>query len=730
MRQFVSALLLAALLAALAVPARPYTLQYTDQSATTQIRWPSNTITVALSSSLSSPPPSIQATGAEVVLAARRALDRWENAANIDFNIVSSTAVEVSPTGSGGDGVSLITVADTPNNRSLFGADTNAGLNPGRIRIFRSGGNIVEADIAINPAPTRLNESGGSVPSCFSTNGAPGCYDLESTFVHEIGHMLGLEHSGVVGACMQPRQGTNGTFDLPYHVTRTLSSDDIAGARAIYGSRRGLGRIEGTVRYNSSTGQAAYGAHVWAEDVATGRVVAGNIALQSGFYRIDSLPPGQYRVLVEYLNEPVDRGQIGNSLTGGAYPQNALGGTTPFLSRQAGTVNVAEDAAAPLDIVVTGGVEPFNPRFIGQITTTGAFKLSTVAVPLVPGRQTTVLVGGENLGVVSAASVQSPFVTVTNLRTVTGFGIPVIAFDVTLNIRTPPGEYSVLLQSVAGQVAYVSGGLTVDLPNGVVPGDPNLIDNTVFFVAQHYRDFLSREPDEAGLQFWVNTIEECGSDAECRRVRRINVSAAFFLSIEFQETGYLVYRMYKAGLGNPPGMPVPVRFTQFFADTEQVRRGVIVGIGDWQQRLEMNKQQFAQEFVQRPEFLARYPAGMSAAQFVDTLNQNAGGVLTAEQRNTLVTQLAEAPTSVQRRAEALRAVAENENLKQAEFRNAFVLLQYFGYLRRDPDDAPDPDYSGFQFWLAQLNRFNGNFEQAELVKAFIESLEYRGRFGR
>ena len=726
MRQSVSTILLVALLAALAVPVRPYTLQFTDQSATTQIRWPSTTITVALSTSLNNPPPSIQATGAEVVRVARRALDRWENVANIDFNIVSSSAVDVSASGSGGDGVSLITVADTGNNRALF----NSGLNPGRIRIFRSGGNIFEADIAVNPTPTRFNEAGQEVASFFSVNGAAGSYDLESTFVHEIGHMLGLEHSGVLGACMQPRQGTNGTFDLPYQVTRTLSSDDIAGVRVIYGPRRGLGRIEGIVRYNNSTGPAAYGAHVWAEDVTTGRVVAGNVARQSGFYSIDNLPPGQYRVLVEYLNEPVSRGQIGNLLTGGAYPQSALQSTTPFLSRQAGTVNVAEDFTAALDIAVAGGTEPFNPTFIGRVTNTGAFKLSTVAVPLVPGRQATLLVGGENLGVVSEVVVESPFFTVTNLRQLTGFGIPVIGVDVTLNIRTPPGEYSLRLLGPSSQVAYVSGGLTVDPPDGLAPGESNLVDDTTFFVAQHYRDFLSREPDEAGLQFWVNVIEECGSNTECRRARRVNVSAAFFLSIEFQETGYLVYRMYKAAYGDPPGMPVPVRYTQFFADTEQISRGVVVGVGDWRTLLETKKQQFTLDFVQRPEFLARYPTTMSAAQFVDALNQNAGGVLSQSERDALVTQLAPAPADPQRRAQVLRAVAEDEDLKQAEFREAFVLLQYFGYLRRDPDDAPDPNYSGFEFWLGRLNLFNGNYVQAELVRAFIESLEYRARFGR
>ena len=77
----------------------------------------------------------------------------------------------------------------------------------------------------------------------------------------------------------------------------------------------------------------------------------------------------------------------------------------------------------------------------------------------------------------------------------------------------------------------------------------------------------------------------------------------------------------------------------------------------------------------------------------------------------------------------LRAVAENQNLYNAEFNRAFVLMQFFGYLRRDPNSGQDTDYTGFDFWLTKLNQFNGNFQNAEMVKAFITSTEYRQRFG-
>jgi hypothetical protein len=58
-------------------------------------------------------------------------------------------------------------------------------------------------------------------------------------------------------------------------------------------------------------------------------------------------------------------------------------------------------------------------------------------------------------------------------------------------------------------------------------------------------------------------------------------------------------------------------------------------------------------------------------------------------------------------------------------------MQYFGYLRRNPFDPPEAtgDFQGYNFWLNKLNQFNGNFVQAELVKAFISSVEYRHRFG-
>ena len=270
----------------------------------------------------------------------------------------------------------------------------------------------------------------------------------------------------------------------------------------------------------------------------------------------------------------------------------------------------------------------------------------------------------------------------------------------------------------------------------------NPLDTTEFFVRQHYLDFFSREPDSSGFNFWTQTVTSCGSDQPCAEVKRINLSGAFFLSIEFQQTGYLIERMYKVAFGDasgassfngahPVAIPI-VRFNEFLSDTRTIGQGVVVLQPGWEQVLESNKQAFAAQFVARPLFVAAFPATLTPEQFVDRLNQNAGTVLSSGDRATIVNLFGGgADTSnTTARAQALRQIAENQNLYNAEFNRAFVLMQYFGYLRRNLNDAPDTDYTGYDFWLTKLNQFNGNFIQAEMVKAFISSDEYRHRFAQ
>ncbi|PYS55488.1 MAG: hypothetical protein DMF76_25920, partial [Acidobacteria bacterium] len=222
----------------------------------------------------------------------------------------------------------------------------------------------------------------------------------------------------------------------------------------------------------------------------------------------------------------------------------------------------------------------------------------------------------------------------------------------------------------------------------------------------------------------------CGSNAQCIEVKRINVSAAFFLSIEFQQSGYLVYRFYKSSFGNLPNSPVPIKLSEFLPDALQIGRGVIVGQAGWETVLENNKQTFANQFVQRSRFASAYPTSLSPAQFVDALFANAAVVPSTSDRDAAINEFGVASTTfdVAARARALRRVAENSILAQQEFNRAFVLMQYFGYLRRNPNDAPDANFDGYDFWLNKLNQFDGNFVSAEMVKAFIQSTEYRNRF--
>jgi hypothetical protein len=212
-----------------------------------------------------------------------------------------------------------------------------------------------------------------------------------------------------------------------------------------------------------------------------------------------------------------------------------------------------------------------------------------------------------------------------------------------------------------------------------------------------------------------------------REVGQGDPSAAFFLSMEFQETGYLVYLLHKAAYGDIPGTPVPVRFDDFLPDTSEIGRGVEFGQDGWQRKLEANKQAFAADFTSRPKFVAAYPQSMAPEAFVDALNANSGGALSQAERDVLVSEL---KNGVKTRAQALRAVAEDPDIQQQEFNRAFVLMQYFAYLGRDPDSGPDTDFSGYNFWLGKLNESGGDYRRAEMVRAFIQSAEYRKRLGQ
>jgi Tol biopolymer transport system component len=248
----------------------------------------------------------------------------------------------------------------------------------------------------------------------------------------------------------------------------------------------------------------------------------------------------------------------------------------------------------------------------------------------------------------------------------------------------------------------------------------NPIDCGDSFVRQHYLDFLSREPDAGGLAYWINEITQCGSDAACINARRVGVSAAFFIEQEFQETGYFLYRLYKASFGRQPD------FTEFTSDRSRIIPG---------NNLQVSKEGFANEWVQRPGFVAAFPITMSNTEFVNKIFEFAG--LVGSRYDPIRQQEISAMNAGRSRALVLRDLVEIPDFKNipdpndaryselkqiSQYNPAFVLMQYFGYLRRDVDPA------GYAFWLDIVNNREPNNYRG-MVCAFITSSEYQLRFG-
>jgi hypothetical protein len=422
------------------------------RSAKRQIRWAKKTIPIALSSSLTFPNTSIKAQS-DIAGAIHRALATWSIAANINFAEFPSKAQSISAVDHR-DGVNLITVAATAENLAIFGDEGS----PARTRVFYDAdtGEINEADIVINPYPY----SAGGAPIEFSTDGTPGTYDLQSTLTHEIGHLLGLNHSSVIGATMNASQAPNGIFGLPAISERTLSESDRSAVKSIYGARGDAGSIEGRILNNQQGNilPAAY-THVWIEDERNGRVMASGATNSNGAFNLAGLAPGYYRVMAEYPN--VD-GTEGETLT--LDPDRRSSRPSFRAVEIASGLRVAANKSALINYIL---VPPQNlpatlsPRFVGVNG-----ELSTVPVPATPGTKLTVYLSGEGLEQVPGIGlfVTSPYLTVDPASIMShqfASAAPVISFDVTIAVDAPPGDYSIRLQSNSGETAYLVGALTI-----------------------------------------------------------------------------------------------------------------------------------------------------------------------------------------------------------------------------------------------------------------------------
>ncbi|MGA9995206.1 MAG: DUF4214 domain-containing protein [Pyrinomonadaceae bacterium] len=243
--------------------------------------------------------------------------------------------------------------------------------------------------------------------------------------------------------------------------------------------------------------------------------------------------------------------------------------------------------------------------------------------------------------------------------------------------------------------------------NSIPVGNP--VDTEMFFVRQNYIDFLGREPDVDGLNYWTGQIEQCGGDARCINSRRIDVSAAFFKESEFQDSGSYIYRLYRGALGRQ------LDYAEFSND----RKGVVGGAN-----LEQSKVAFADAFVQRAEFIEKYKSAQTAESFVsnliDTMRESAGVDLSG-QYNTLLSRYQAGSSINQSRSLVVREAIDAASFKDAVYNHSFVLMEYYGYLKRDPDQA------GLDFWINVLNNREPNNYRG-MVCSFLTSAEYQKRF--
>jgi CSLREA domain-containing protein len=237
----------------------------------------------------------------------------------------------------------------------------------------------------------------------------------------------------------------------------------------------------------------------------------------------------------------------------------------------------------------------------------------------------------------------------------------------------------------------------------------NPLDTEMYFVRQQYLDSLGREPDQDGLLYWSNEISRCGTDQSCINSRRIGVSAAFFIEQEMQQTGSFVYRLYKGTLGRR------ISYAEFSADRQQVTGS---------SNLDQSKSAFIDSFVQRAEFVQKYNNAITAESFVDALIQTMQQTSRADlssQRGTLISSYNRGTSLNESRSLAMREAIDNESFKEAEYNPSFVLTEYFGYLKREPEEE------GYKFWLNVLNNKEpGNYRG--MVCSFITSAEYQQRF--
>jgi len=333
----------------------------------------------------------------------------------------------------------------------------------------------------------------------------------------------------------------------------------------------------------------------------------------------------------------------------------------------------------------------------------------------------TVTRGGDTSNSASVSYATNDAAGLTNCNVINGIASPRCDYENTIGTLTwAAGDASAKTFSIAivddaysegtetfrVSLNHPSGGTlgplstaTVTILDNDLSSGANPIDNTNFFIRQQYLDFLGREPDPPGLAGWTSTINNCApGDTSCDR---IHVSQLFFQSAEFQDRGYFVYRFYPVAFGRKPD------YAEFVPDLASVS-----GFLDANQ-LEAAKVAFINGFMARPAFVNTYNP-LTNQQYVDTLLNTAGIMLSS--RQTMINGL---NASTLTRAQVVRQIVESTEVSTKYNHQAYAVMEYFGYLRRQPD-------SFYLQWIAVLDATS---DPRGMVTGFVTSQEYRNRFG-
>ena len=390
-----------------------------------RVRWRDRAIRIAVSNSVIEPNSNIK-IGSDVIGAIRSSILAWQRVADIEIEFELSGNQNVSPSGVAGDGVSLITIAQTPENVLLF-SKQDPQAESARTRVFYSGkGFITEADIVLNPFQQ------------FSTDGTFGTFDLESTLTHEIGHLLGLRHSEVRGASMSDSLAKNGIFGLSDLPARSLAESDIAAVRELYGVETGNEVCCAAITGKLTTGlvKGLRDIRVWAEESSTGRVAAQVDAGADGSFRLGGLSSGSLTVFWQ---------KTGDS-------SSAVG--------VLGTFKLEKDETRVINERISLDRSDVELRYVGV-----NYQLTDSSITLAPGREHTIYLGGKNLDRKRIAiEFNSPYLTVDR-NTLTeqdfGEGISVVKFVLAVHSDTPSGIYSIFATDGDGSISSLLGALNI-----------------------------------------------------------------------------------------------------------------------------------------------------------------------------------------------------------------------------------------------------------------------------